>query len=174
MTDDQLKLLLKYTPAGVNGRQKMITQIATHTNAIGLTHLYFLPSVHEPVWNASPFRQRRNTGIVYAMYRPITEIDVTARNATGVPLEFGKNAGTVTIAAHRITNSTAHVGVLFLPSFRHRLWPGIAPSRENANVIREALVTHAIPQNSWPTVEIRITALAAAELSAVSKIASAG
>ena len=72
------------------------------------------------------------------------------------------------------TNSTAQVGVRFCPSRRHRLWPGIAPSRENANVIREALVTHAMPQNSWPIVEIRSTALAAAELSAVSMIATAG
>src|SRR5258708_5277628 len=108
------------------------------------------------------------------MYSPITEIDVTARNATGVPFEFGKYAGNVTTSANRQTNSTDHVGVRFLPRRRHRLWPGIAPSRENANVIREALVTQAIPQNSCPTVEIRITAFAAAELSAVVKIVSAG
>ena len=31
-----------------------------------------------------------------------------------------------------------------------------------------------MPQNSWPTVEMKITTLAALELSAVSKIASAG
>ncbi len=78
------------------------------------------------------------------------------------------------ISANTQTNSTAQVGVWFFPSRRHRLCPGIAPSRENANVIREALVTHAIPQNSWPTVEIRSTALAAAELSAVVKIAIDG
>ena len=60
------------------------------------------------------------------------------------------------------------------PSRRHRLCPGTAPSREKANVIRDALVTHAIPQNSWPIVEIRSTALAAAEVSAVSMIATAG
>src|ERR1700684_2205324 len=80
----------------------------------------------------------------------------------------------VTIIAHMQTNKTAHVGVRFLPSRRHRLWPGTAPSRENAKVMREALVTHAIPQNICPTVEIRMTALAAAELSAVVKIASEG
>src|ERR1035438_5185383 len=108
------------------------------------------------------------------MYRPITEIEVTARNATGVPSEFGKYAGIVMISANTQTNSTAQVGVRFLPSLRHRLCPGTAPSRENANVIREALVTHAIPQNSWPIVEIRITAFAADELSAVVKIVSAG
>src|ERR1700727_2218605 len=108
------------------------------------------------------------------MYSPITEIDVTARNATGVPRWWGKYAGKVTISANSTTTSTAQVGVRFLPSWRHSLWPGTAPSRENANVIREALVTQAMPQNSCPIVEIRITAFAAAELSAVSKIASAG
>src|ERR1700735_5285988 len=72
------------------------------------------------------------------------------------------------------TKRTANVGVPLDPSRRHRLWPGMAPSRENANVIRDALVTHAIPQNSWPIVEINSTPLAAALLSAVSRIATAG
>ena len=40
--------------------------------------------------------------------------------------------------------------------------------------MREALVTHATPQKSCPTVEISTTALSPAELSAVVKIASAG
>ena len=108
------------------------------------------------------------------MYRPITEIEVTARNATGVPRWLGKYAGIVMMRANTQTKSTAQVGVRFLPSRRHRLCPGTAPSRENANVIREALVTQAMPQNSCPTVEIRITALAAEELSAVVKIVRAG
>src|ERR1700739_4695282 len=108
------------------------------------------------------------------MYRPITEIDVTARNATGLPLELGKYAGKVMTAASTTTNSTDHVGVRFWPSRRHRLCPGTAPSRENANVMRDALVTQAIPQNSWPIVEIRITAFAALEDSAVVRSVSAG
>ena len=58
----------------------------------------------------------------------------------------------------------------WLLSRRHRLWPGTAPSRENANVIRDALVTQAMPQNSWPTVEMTSTALAADEVSADSMI----
>ena len=99
---------------------------------------------------------------------------MTARNATGLPRWFGKYAGIVMISANTTTNSTDQVGVRLLPSRRHRLWPGTAPSREKANVIREALVTQAIPQNSWPIVEIRSTAFAAAEVSAVSMIATAG
>src|SRR5580698_316268 len=76
--------------------------------------------------------------------------------------------------AHTTTNRTDHVGVRLAPSRRQSVWPGIAPSRENANVIRDALVTHAMPQNSCPTVEIRITALAAELVSALSMIPSAG
>src|ERR1035438_2562449 len=100
------------------------------------------------------------------MYRPMTEIEVTARNATGVPRWLGKYAGIVMMRANTHTKNTAHVGVRFAPSLRHRFCPGTAPPRENANVIRDALVMQAIPQKSFPIVEIRITALAAEELSA--------
>src|ERR1700733_14011029 len=104
----------------------------------------------------------------------MTEIEVTARNATSTPLWAGKYAGIVMMPANTTTNRTDHVGVLFLPKRRHRLCPGTAPSRENANVIRDALVQQATPQKSCPTVEIRITAFAAEELSALVKIVSAG
>jgi hypothetical protein len=67
LKDDQLKLLFQGTAAGVNGRQKMITHSATQAIAMMLTHLYLRPRVHGPASNASPIRQRRNTGIVYAM-----------------------------------------------------------------------------------------------------------
>ena len=40
--------------------------------------------------------------------------------------------------------------------------------------MREALVRQAMPQNSWPIVAIRITALAAQESSALSKIDQRG
>src|SRR5665811_2518066 len=106
--------------------------------------------------------------------RPIAAIDVTAKKATGIPALLGKYAGIVMISANRITKNTAHVGVRLDPRRRQRLWPGIAPSRENANVMREALVTQAIPQNSCPIVEISSTALAAAVLSAASITPIAG
>src|ERR1700752_727548 len=108
------------------------------------------------------------------MYSPITAIEVTARNPAGLPRWFGKYAGMVMISANKTTNSTDQLGVRFFPSRRQRLWPGTAPSRENANVMRDALVTQAIPQNSWPIVEISSTALAAAEVSADSMIVTAG
>src|SRR5437764_2453084 len=74
------------------------------------------------------------------------------------------------IAANTITKNTAHVGVRFLPSLRHRLCPGTAPSRENANVMRDALVRQAMPQKICPTVAMTSTALAAADVSALSMI----
>ena len=50
--------------------------------------------------------------------------------------------------------------------------PGIAWSREKAYHVRDALVRHAMPQKSWPIVAISTTALAAAGVSPVLKIAS--
>ena len=40
--------------------------------------------------------------------------------------------------------------------------------------MREALVTQAMPQNSWPIVEMRMTALAADEVSALVMMERAG
>src|ERR1700730_10344512 len=74
--------------------------------------------------------------------------------------------------ANEVANSTAHVGVRFELRRRHSLWPGMAPSREKAKDIREALVRHATPQKSGAMTAIKITALAAAELSAVVKMGS--
>src|SRR5215208_1583083 len=48
--------------------------------------------------------------------------------------------------------------------------PGIPRSRENAYQVREALVRPAAPQNSCPTVAIRITILVAQGSIALSKI----
>src|SRR5579859_1148944 len=74
------------------------------------------------------------------------------------------------ISANTATNTTAQVGVRCELRRRQRLCPGTAPSREKANVIRDALVTHAMPQKICPMVEITRTAFAAAELRAVSMI----
>src|SRR4051794_32315298 len=98
------------TAAGLNGRQKMTTQIATQMIAAGLIHLYLRPSVHGPGSNASPIRQRRNTGSTYAMYRPITQIDTTAKNAYGAPLASPASAGAVMIRAHTHEKTTAYAG----------------------------------------------------------------
>src|SRR5437899_12677539 len=51
---------------------------------------------------------------------------------------------------------------------RNSAQPGMPRSRENAYQVREQLVRPAAPQNNCPTVQINSTALAAAEVSAVS------
>src|SRR5437868_3248520 len=40
-------------------------------------------------------------------------------------------------------------------TWRHHRCPGIAPSRENANIIREAEVTEAVPQKNCATTAMR-------------------
>ena len=42
------------------------------------------PSFQGPPGTIEPARSRRNTGVMYAMYRPMTAIDVTAAYATGL------------------------------------------------------------------------------------------
>ena len=55
------------------------------------------------------------------------------------------------------TNTTALAGTFAAVTFDQILEPGIAPSRLNANVMREALVRQAIVQKNWPAVEIAST-----------------
>src|SRR5205814_5893493 len=64
------------------------------------------------------------------------------------------------------TAITALNGTRSLFTRRNTYQPGIPRSREKAYQVREALVNPAAPQNSWPTVAIRITSFAAHEFSA--------
>src|SRR4029079_401697 len=91
------------------------------------------------------------------MYRPITETETTAKKATGMPADVPHSAGIVMIRASRQTPSTAATGTRFALTLDHMRQPGTARSRENAKNVREALVTQAMPQNTWPMKEIRIT-----------------
>src|SRR5579864_9143006 len=50
---------------------------------------------------------------------------------------------------------TAYTGTRFRLTRRHQWWPGIAPSRENANIIRDAEVTEAVPQKNCATTAMR-------------------
>src|SRR5580658_3203111 len=102
------------------------------------------------------------------MYNPIVVIEVTAKKATGKPALLPNSAGIVMMRENRTTKNTAHVGVRCLFRRRQREWPGTAPSRENANTMREAAATQPIPQNNCPTVEMSRTSFARVELSAVS------
>src|SRR4051795_7722119 len=57
------------------------------------------------------------------------------------------------MSAHERTAiaATAYVGTRFAETRRHRFRPGTAPSRENANIIRDAAVTDAAPQKNCAT-----------------------
>src|SRR5436305_9946731 len=66
------------------------------------------------------------------------------------------------------TASTAYSGTRLAVRRRNSPQPGIPRSRENAYQVREALVRPAAPQNSWPTVQMISTNLAAQALRPVS------
>src|SRR5918992_1409382 len=60
------------------------------------------------------------------------------------------------IAAERTQMAaTAACGTRFLPTRRQSRWPGMAPSRENANIIRDADVTEAVTQKNWATTQMK-------------------
>src|SRR5215210_757126 len=55
---------------------------------------------------------------------------------------------------------TAMCGTRLRLMRRHNLWPGIAPSRENANIMREADVTDAVRQKNCATTQMKSSASA--------------
>ena len=152
----------------------MITHSPTQTKAIGLTHLYLAPSVHGPglerVAHPPAQEHRDRVGDVEADHRDRRDREERDRDARLVR-EVGRDRDDQGGQQHEQDRPRRRPVRAQPPP---QAVAGDAPSRENANVIREALVTQAMPQKSWPIVEIRSTALAAAELSAVSRIATAG
>src|SRR5438309_10240935 len=108
---------------------------------------------------------------MYAMYRPTVQMPVTAPYAHATPTLFPQYAGIRMIVAAIDTAITALNGTRCRFSRRKSRQPGIPRSRENAYHVRDALVSPAAPQNSWPIVAIRSTALAAHESRALLKIA---
>src|SRR5687767_2797828 len=99
-------------------------------------------------------------------------METTAKNAYGNAFSSPSSAGSVMRRAAMQTKITAHFGTPLASTRRSSPENGRPLSRENAKVIREALVTHAMPQKSCPTVEITTTAFSAQESSALPKIAS--
>src|SRR5215218_7697815 len=60
------------------------------------------------------------------------------------------------IAADRMQIAiTDSCGTRLRPTCRHSLWPGTAPSREKANIIREADVTDAVTQKNCATTQMK-------------------
>src|SRR4051794_18933265 len=77
--------------------------------------------------------------------------------ASSVPKLTSISAGRVIRPASTAQSSTALTGTRLAFTFDHIDEPGIAPSRLNAKVIREALVRQATVQNSWPHAEMKTT-----------------
>ena len=67
------------------------------------------------------------------------------------------SAGAVTRAQQTATSITAFAGTRFAVSFCQVAEPGIAPSRLNAKVIRDAEVMHEVAQNTWADAEMKST-----------------
>src|SRR4051794_11293954 len=112
----------------MNSTQMMITQpIAVHP-----TMPLYRPRFHGPA-RKSGLRSRRNTGATYAMYSPMTAIEVTARYAVVFHSE-----GSTSTAEQTTQSQIEFVGVPVrgLTFFQIRD-PGSAPSRLNAYDIRE-------------------------------------
>src|SRR4051812_8091960 len=77
--------------------------------------------------------------------------------SSAVPKLTSISAGSVITPASTATSITALAGTRFALTFDQMAEPGIAPSRLNAKVIREALVRQATVQNSWPQAEMNTT-----------------
>jgi hypothetical protein len=95
------------------------------------------------------------------------QIPVSAKNANGKPALLLQSAGIVIASEKNDTASTAKLGTRCRLSRRKSHQPGMPRSRENAYQVRAALVSPAATQKIWPTVQIRSTAFAAAEVRAV-------
>eukprot|EP00271_Cylindrocystis_brebissonii_P012253 TRINITY_DN3048_c0_g1_i3.p2 TRINITY_DN3048_c0_g1~~TRINITY_DN3048_c0_g1_i3.p2 ORF type:complete len:112 (+),score=16.59 TRINITY_DN3048_c0_g1_i3:973-1308(+) len=89
-------------------------------------------------------------GRPYAMNNEIVETDVMAVNATVLP-KYGK-------PMQKAMNTESHTAFTGTPvlglDFFHKKDPGIALSRENANVILEQLIMQLIPQKNIAPVTI--------------------
>ncbi len=70
------------------------------------------------------------------------------------------SAGMVSRNAARELPSTAMTGTPLALTRLQSFQPGTARSREKAKNVRELLVTHAMPQKSWPMTAIRMIASA--------------
>src|SRR5215216_2972601 len=82
-----------------------------------------------------------------------------------------KRAGQLIASDATATAITALNGTRSRLILRNSHQPGMPRSRENAYQVRDALVSPAAPQNSWPTVAMIRTSFAAHESSALVKIA---
>src|SRR5690242_5667860 len=110
---------------------------ATSPTASRHIHLYLAPSVHGPGCQASPAFQRYQIGMAKARYSPMTPIETTARKAVGAPVGLLYRAGRVSTRPATPLARTAFCGVPFAFTLAHNPDIGTAPSRLNANSMRE-------------------------------------
>src|SRR4051812_46966777 len=80
--------------------------------------------------------------------------------ASSVPRLTLMSAGAVTIAQQIATSMTPLAGTPLADSLRQVAEPGIAPSRLNAKVMRDAEVMHDVAQNTWADAEMNRTNVA--------------
>src|SRR5215470_4733741 len=77
----------------------------------------------------------------------MTAIDVPTR----YPVYAFQYVGIISANESTPIASTAFAGTRLGLTFRQSRWPGTAPSRENANIMRDADVTDAVRQNNCAT-----------------------
>src|SRR5215469_11806694 len=63
-------------------------------------------------------------------------------------------AGTISRAESTPIANTACTGTRCFETRRQSWWPGTAPSREKANIIRDAEVVDAVRQKNWATMQM--------------------
>src|SRR5665647_3888908 len=151
------------------GSMKRITMNPTHAMAIQPMAALYLPRFHSPIWKSGLSRRSR-TGVMYAMYSPITAMEVTAKYAVVL-----FSAGLARTSEQTVQSQMELVGVpVRRLTFAHSSEPGSAPSRENAYVIREFAVTDAMPQKYCATPQMKMRKSPSLLPAASTKICAAG
>jgi hypothetical protein len=100
------------------------------------------------------------------MYRPMTAIDVPTR----YPTTAFHSVGIISAHARNPIAATAKIGTRSAEIRRQIRWPGTAPSRENAYIIRDAEVTDAVRQNICATTAMKSRSSAHPSLIEVSQM----
>src|SRR4029077_8982528 len=101
---------------------------AIQITAIQPTIALQCPSCHGTGWNRLPAMRRSRMGMPYAMYRPMTAIDVTAAYAVGFH-RYGRPRMKAPTAANQMELVGVRVRLLIRCQNSE---PGTAPSREKA------------------------------------------
>ena len=99
-----------------------------------------------------PLRTPELVGVTLALDAIAVEV-VAALDEAGI-------ARAADLAAAAAQPNTDHRGTRFFATRRQYWWPGTAPSRENANIMRDAEVTEAVTQKNCATTQMKRSASA--------------